>query len=200
MAVPTKPYSTVIQVSYLLQHRFFKQTASSSTVPSDTVLDQLITWADGLLEMEFHAVGYKMPWTELSGETWPAAQTTLLSYLSAIGAAGFATGSLKPAPMMSPGQRGSQGSIYSDAFGQAINKIREHGFRFRADYYPGSKAEKWIAEPYGPRMDFLEDYWDPTRYWLLQKYTQEIQEVFGEMAEIDIDWDYLYSLRSATSD
>jgi len=198
MTAPTRPYSTPSQVSYLLQNRFYGQSPSALTVPSSTVITQLIVWADGVIEMEFHAVGYKMPFAEISGETWPTPQTTLLSYMSAIGAAAMAGGHiLKPAPAMSPGNKGSQGSVYGKAFEAMQAHIKEDGYRFRSQYYSASKAEKWIAESYGPRMDFLEDYYDPTRYMLLKEYTEEMQGVFQDITEFNIDWDYLYRLRSA---
>jgi len=198
MAVPTKPYSTPTQVAYLIQNRFYAGAPSATTVPTDTVVEQLISWVDGMVEMAFHGTGYKIPWIEVSGETWPAAQTALLTYMSAIGAAAMAGGHiLKPAPMMGPGREGSGGNVYSIAVEKMLAQVREDGFRFRAQYYEGSKAEKWIAPVYGPRMDFLEDYWDPTRYWLTQQYTQEIETVFSEMSELDVDWDFMYRMRSS---
>lgn len=201
MAVPIKPYSTPAQVAYLIRNRFYGGAPSSSTVPSDTVIEQLITWTDGVIEMEFHAAGYKLPWLEISGETWPTPQTQLLGFMSAVGSAAMAGGHiLKPAPMMGPGQRGSQGNVYTNSIDKMLIKIGQSGYRFRAQYYEGTKAEKWLANVYGPRMDFWEDYWDPTRYWLLEQYTSELQEVFEEMAEIDTDWDYLYGARKSTAD
>lgn len=197
MAVPTKPYSTSDQVGYLVQSKFYGGAPSPTTVPSSTVIATLITWTDGVIEMEFQSRGYKLPWVEISGETWPVAQTTLLGFMSAIGAAAMAGGHiLKPAPMMGPGQRGSQGNIYSIAFEQMRKQIETTGYRFRAQYYAGSKAEQWIAEPYGPRGDFMEDYWDPTDYWLLKQYTEELHTVFAEMNAMDIDWDFMFSLRA----
>jgi hypothetical protein len=201
MTAPSSPYSTPQQVSYLLQNRFYASIPSSSTVPSDEVIENLITWTDGVIEMAFHAVGYKLPWAEISGETWPAAQTTLLQFMSALGAAAMAGGHiLQPAPMMGPGQRGSQANVYATSTDKMLAQIKENGYRFRAQYYEGTNAEKWIADKYGPRMDFLEDWWDPTRYWMLHQYTEELHKVFNEMTELDIDWDYLYNLRAATAD
>jgi len=198
MAVPTKPYSTPTQVSYLIQNRFYAGAPSASTVPSDTVVEQLISWTDGMIDMAFHGTGYKIPWIEISGETWPAAQTALLTYMSALGAAAMAGGHiLKPAPMMGPGREGSAGNVYSIAVEKMLAQVREDGFRFRAQYYEGTKAEQWIANVYGPRVDFLEDYWDPTRYWLTRQYTEELEDIFDEMNELDVDWDYLFRLRSS---
>lgn len=198
MSVPTKPYSTPVQVGYLIQNRFYAGAPSPSTIPTGTVVEQLISWVDGMIEMAFHGTGYKIPWIEVSGETWPTAQTALLTYMSAIGAAAMAGGHiLKPAPMMGPGREGSTGNVYSIAVEKMLAQVREDGFRFRAQYYEGSKAEKWIAPVYGPRSDFLEDYWDPTRYWLSRRYTQEIADVFSEMVAMDLNWDYLFQMRSS---
>ena len=81
-----------------------------------------------------------------------------------------------------------------------LEEVTKTGFHFRADYYLRTKAEKWLATPYGPRTDFWSDYWDPTRYELMEGFTGIISELFDEIQALDIDWDYLYSMRSATAD
>lgn len=202
MTAPVSPYSTAAQVSYLVQNRFYGGAPSATTVPSSSIIDTLIVWADAVIEANFRVLGYIVPWAELSGETWPASQTTLLQFMSAMSAAAMAGGHiLKPAPMMGPGDRATQGNVFTSAIDKMLEQIVQHGYGFRADYRRGSRAEQIVALPYGPRMDFIEEYYDPTRHaWLLRQYTTELRNTFSDIKGMNIDWDYLYELRQASAD
>jgi hypothetical protein len=173
-------------------------TPNASTPVSNTELAHLIGWGDAILEGDFQAIGYKIPFQEISGETWPVNQTTLLEMMSSVAAIALGTGYLlAPAPAMTIGRvQGERNPFWVmiDRFRQAIS---DHGFRFRAQFYLGTKAEKLLSDPHGPRTDWMEDLYDPTRYQGLRKYTDFIAEAFKDIQDYDIDYDYMYSFRTA---
>ena len=197
---PTLPYSTATQVAYLMQNLFRGVAPSPATPVTASILAQLITWTDGVIDSYFSAVGYAIPFADIVGETWPPHQTVLLNYMSAVGAAAMAGGYiLKPAPAMIPGREGGEQNVYGVLFNRFATDINTHGYRFRALYYAGTKAEKWIATPYGPRGDYWPgDLYDPTQYELVRPYTNRMRELYGDVADMDFDWDYMYSLRTAS--
>lgn len=200
MAAPTTPYSTPAQAAYLMQNMFRGVVPSGTTPVTSTVLAQLITWVDSVIDSDFAAVGYILPFVAVSGETWPTHQTAFLGFMSATGAAAMASGHiLKPAPAMSMGQQGGDQNVYAVMFNKFRTDIDKSGFHFRAQYYAGTKAEKWIATPYGPRMDFWpSDLYDPTQYELTRAYTNRMHELFSDVKDMDIDWDYMYALRDSS--
>ena len=149
-----------------------------------------------MLEGDFSSVGYKIPFQTISGETWPTYQTNLLQFMSAIGSMAMATGHiLSPAPALIAGRVSGDRNAYSVLIDGFRNQIRADGFRFRAQYWPGTKAEKNLATIYGPSTDFGADYWDPTRYELLRAYTNRIVEMFSDVQDYNINWDYVYGMR-----
>jgi len=197
---PTSPFCTAAQISYLCQNLFRGQTPTSGTpVTVEVIEDYIIPWVDSMIEMQFQSVGYKVPFLTLAGEAWPTHQTTWLQFISATGGAAMAGGYiLKPAPAMAPGRVGSPKGVYAQMIDELMREITKSGFHFRAQYYDRTKAEKWLATPYGPRTDFWQDLWDPTRYELVRGYTKIISELFDDMQEMDINWDYFYSIRTGS--
>jgi len=199
MSAPTTPFTTNGLVTYLLQNTFFGGVASAVTVPNDSVLSQLITWTDSIILQSFQTVGYEIPFDELSGETWPTNQTTFLQFLSSCGTAAWISGYvLNPVPTRTSSQASGETNVWAVVFNRIKNDILKNGLRFRAAYYPGTLAEKIIADPYGPRMDYLEDWIDPTRNQLLKDYTDMIMNEYEDIGEMIIDLDYLYRLRETT--
>lgn len=199
MAPPTTPYSTPTQVSYLLQPMFRGAIPGAGTAVTDTVFDQLIPWVDSVIDGYFRSVGYKIPFAVITGETWHVSQTTLLSYMSAIGAAAMAGGHvLNPAPAMMPIRSGGGDQHpYAIAIDKSLAKILETGYHLRGDFYLGTDAEQWLSEPLGPWSDFMIDYYDPARYQLVRGYTNMMRDVFIEMKGFNIKWDYLWRLKEA---
>ena len=144
---------------------------------------------------------FSIPFLTISGETWPTWQTTLLQMMSAVGAGAIASGHIPlPAPRMSPGREGGSQNVYATMFNSFRTQIEKSGMGFRGQYYLGKPAEQWCNEPVGPRTDFYDGYYDPTRYMLLADFTDKFKGVFGDMAELDMDWDYIYELTLSTSD
>lgn len=197
MTAPSSPYCTPA-VAQILSRSLYKgqNPTATSPVPSSD-LEQLITWTDSQINNDFRSIGYKIPFVEISGETWPADQTTLLQFWSAAGAMAMATGYvLRPAPRMSPGRSGGERNVYAVLVEEARRLIREHGFHFRAQVYNGTKAQELLTEPQGPITDFGKDYWDPSRYELMHDYTDRIRELFDDMADLSLEFDYIYLLRT----
>ncbi len=201
MTAPTSPYCNTAQVSYLLQNTFFRGVPTQDTVPTDDVITGLITWTDGVIQTTFQAIGYKIPFAVLSSETWPAHQTSFLQFMSMIGTAAMVSGYiLTPVPLRRPDRASGETNVFATMFNRMRDDIRETGLMFRADHYVGTKAEKFISEPYGPRVDYLEDYFDPTRFQKLNAYTEMILKEHDDITARNIDWDYLQDLEAATAD
>ncbi len=201
MAAPATPYVTSELASILLQNMFRGQVPDANTPITESVYDQLITWSDSILGGWFAGVGYKIPFLEISGETWPTFQTTLLQIMSSVGSAALASGYVPlPAPRMVPGRDAGQQNVYAVMFNSFREQIETNGCGFRGQYYLGKRAEQWCNEPYGPRTDFYDGYYDKTRYQLLKDFTDEYMTVFSDMKALGMDWDYLAELTLSTSD
>jgi len=199
MAAPTTPYSTADQVSYLMQALYFKGRPTESTVPSTNVLETLIDWTDGVIDATFRSVGYVIPFAEVTAGSWPISQTQWLSFMSAVGAAAFAGGYvLQPFPVHGMPRGSGEENAYARLFDTMRSEVFE-GIRFNAQYTLGTKAEKIMADPYGPRLDFLEDYIDPTRYLLIRDYSDMIMSEYEDMDATNLDLDYFYNLRATTA-
>ena len=196
MTAPTTPYCTPAVAQVLSKSLFRGQAPGPTTPVTESEIETLITWSDARLNGDFRAIGYKIPFVEISGETWPTDQTALLQFWSAVGAMAMATGYiLRPAPQMLPGRSGGERNVYEVMIEEARQQIREHGFHFRAQVYIGTKAEELLTEPQGPRTDYSQDYWDPTRYELFHDYTDRIRDLFSDMQDLVLEWDYIYLLR-----
>lgn len=196
---PTSPYTTQEAVSYLLINLFKGGAPTVSTTPDSTKAAQAITWAASWLEMTYADVGYVIPFQDLTGETWPAHQTMYLSMVNAIGAAGFIGGHmLRPAPSIGPGKGQQFSNLYQELFDRELTAVKESkGKMFRAAYYVGTDAEQRLATPMGPRLDYTEGYYDPTRFAGIWGLTEIFDEFRVDIEELDLDWDYMYSLRTA---
>lgn len=197
---PTTPYVTSELASILLQNMFRGQVPNAQTPVSDYVFGQLITWSDSLINSWFAGVGYKIPFATLSGETWPAHQTTFLQMMSAVGSAAMASGYVPmPAPASRPSSSRSK-NLYAQMLDSFRDAIKENGLGFRAQFWAGKPAERWCTEPTGPRTEFYDGYYDPSRYELFKDYTDRVAGVFSDMEELNLDWDYLYELTLSSTD
>jgi hypothetical protein len=200
MPAPTTPYVTPALASILAQNMFRGQVPNANTSISEEVYEQLITWGDSLIEGWFSGVGYKIPFAVLPGETWRTQQTTILQVMSAVVATSIGTGYIPlPAPRMVPGRESGSRNAYAMMTDNFKTAIAENGMGFRAQYWLGKKAMKFCTEPVGPRTDFRDGYYDPTRYQLLGKFTDEFMGVFEDMGDLGLQWDYLYELTLSSS-
>lgn len=199
MAAPTSPFSSTKQIAYLVLNLFPNADISdpdfdASTTPSLTVVQSLRTLKSAEILMAYSAVGYYVPFQEISGVSWPTHQTNFLAMLEAQGVAGQLANSLRPAPAMA-GTKGPSTNILDAAFKGWLDIIEKSGAGLRANYYPGSKAEKWLASPRAPQTEYTIDYPDPAKFGLLIENLSYLQDQFDDIAKRNLDWDYIYSLR-----
>ena len=207
MAVPSPPFATSAMVAAFLTVKLNSASDfSANTIPTDTAVDQMLTWVSSQVEMQFSMAGYKVPLATISGETWPTSQTYYLQLTTTMGAAAMAGGhTQKPAPALAPGtgQRGGSGNVLQDLFQKELDKIYRPGrlqdqgvttLRFRAQYYAGSPAERVVVQPKGPTTDFMEGKFDPMRHLSLWDISDRILQIQATMEDLDVNWDYLYSL------
>ncbi len=201
MAPPTSPYVTPALATILLQNMFRGQVPNNNTAITGSVYDQIILWSDSLLQGWFAGVGYKIPFVAITGETWPTYQTTMLQMMSAVASGAFASGHIPlPAPRMVPGRDSGSRNVYAMMLDSFRKQIELNGMGFRGQYYLGKPAEQWCNEPYGPRTDFYDGYYDKTRYQRFAEFTDTYMEVFADMKNLNINWDYLSALTESTSD
>jgi len=195
MAVPVSPFVSADLASLLSKNLFRGQTPTHSSPVSSTEIEQLILWVDGIIEGDFADLGYKVPFLEISGETWPSWQTVYLQIMSAVGAMAMTTGHiLLPSPNMRPGRAGGEENVYATLFRRMQARVQIRGLRFRARYYRGTQAEKFISDPQAPRTDFQVEAYDPSRYELLKLYTDRMVSFFGDIRRMNIDTDYVRQL------
>jgi len=195
MPPPTTPYVTGALASILSKNLFKGQIPSASTPVANTEIDQLILWVDGIIDGDFSDLGYKVPFQEISGETWPSWQTVYLQIMSAVGAMAMTTGHiLLPSPVMRPGRAGGEENVYTTLFRRMQARVQKRGLRFRARYYRGTQAERFISDPQAPRTDFQVEAYDPSRYELLKLYTDRMVSFFGDIRKMNIDTDYVRQL------
>jgi hypothetical protein len=204
MTAPTAPFTTTAAVIYLLASRYpGRSDFDANSTPLKTFVTQHITWIDSQIQMQFSMAGYMVPLDEISGETWPAHQTTYLQLISTLGAAAMAGGhALRPSPALSASQGRGAGNIFQDLYQAELDKIytvapRGPGktfLKFRANYYAGSIAEEAVTEPKGPTTDFLEAKYDPYRQLSNWDVANKVLDIQRSMADLELSWDYLYGL------
>lgn len=201
MTAPTSPYTTSAAVAVLLTTPLSKKSElDNSTTPGKTATDQIISWICSQIDLQFSMAGYVVPFVAISGETWPTSQTTYLQLISTLGAAAMAGGhSLRPAPALAPGRQGGSGNVFQDLYDKELLKIYDSRTglsmaRFRASYYPATPAEKSIGTPYGPTTDWMEGYYDPSRYLGNYEIADRCFDLQMQMSAMNIQWDYIYDL------
>jgi len=204
MTAPTAPFSSTKQIAYLMLGMFQNADQigdpdfTSTGVPSPTIVTALRTMKSAEVQMEFAAVGYKIPFQELSGESWPDFQTNFLALLEATGVASQITYSKLPSPGMSASPRASGlSNVYREMYEDWRKRIRESGCGLRAAYYPMSRAEKWIGDPRAPQTDYSmsSDTRDPAKFGLLLENLRVLEEQFEDIADMNLDWDFAFTIR-----
>lgn len=201
MAAPGAPFTTSAAVSFLLGVTLKGGTdVTAESTPSKALVDQAILWVSAQIELQLSMAGYLLPLAEISGETWPSAQTTYLQMVASLGAAAMAGGyAQKPAPALSPGRQGGSGNMLQDLYKAELDKIYDAKnnrtwLRFRADHYASTPAETALVVPKGPTTDYLEGRYDPMRYLNSFDAADRIMAIQKSMEYSGISWDYMYSL------
>lgn len=199
MAAPTSPYCDSADVAELLP-QLIRNAAdfSAGTNPAKTVVEKFIRWKSSEIDQAFAAVGFYVPFQEISGETWPEHQTYALELVTAMGAAGLIAGPVvKPAPAMGR-QSGTSDNEYTASFKRFLEMVAQNGAGFRAYHRTGSLAEKFCSEPAGPMTDYLAGYIDFTQFQTIDEYTALIEKL---RSDYNIDawqvWDHLKTSRDA---
>jgi len=200
MTAPTAPYCLSTDVAALVfQMINGASDFSTQTVPTKVSVSKFIGWVASEIDQAFASVGYVVPYQEISGETWPTSQTTMLELMNSFGAAGWVAGPVvKPAPAMGR-DSGRSDNFYTAAYKEFLRSIPVNGAGFRMSYRAGSKAEQFCRDPRGPTTDHLEGYLDPTRFQSVSEYTTMIENLRTAYG-IDIGglpWDHLKTKRDA---
>lgn len=197
--VPAAPYTTSEMVALFQRNLIYGQQDFTpfTVIPAATV-DKFIVWVSGAINQKFSEAGYVLPFSPLSGETWPDHQTAWLEMVTCVGVSSFMSPSLLPAPGVGPGSSASSGNVFKTMYDEHLKQIydgtRTH-LRFRAAYYNDSPAERVLLQPRGPTSNFLAGQVDPTSVMLMTDYTDLIDRVRNTVAPSSeaVKWDYLYS-------
>lgn len=201
MAAIAPPFTTSAAVAMLMSVTLKTATDfTTTTFPTLAMVNQFISWVSSQMELQFSMAGYVVPFTEVSGETWPTSQTTYLQLVATLGTVAMAGGfAQKPLPAIAPGRAGGSGNVFQDLYNAELLKIydpqtKQTYLNFRSGYRIGSPAQVALTDPRGPTTDFLEGYYDSFRYydnWHIANKIMAIQMTFEDM---DINWDYMYGL------
>lgn len=199
MTALTSPYCTSADVALLVPNLVKGATDfSTATTPTKTAVDSLITKWVVRVEQPFAAVGYYIPFQEVSGESWPDWQTGMLALLNAVAVAGVISGPvLKPAPAIGD-RRGYTDNPFTAEFKELIERVEVDGLGFRALTRTGSQAEQFVNSPIGPMTDYLMGYIDKTHWMMTDEYTATIEDVREDYSVDSVlrrTWDHLADRR-----
>jgi hypothetical protein len=177
----TSPYCTADDVAFLLtMSRGGKPVEyGPNTVPTEELVDHLISVIAGKIDVAYMSAGYRVPFEDKSGETWPTAQTAFLKFFNEVGVAAYMGGNVAVPPVTAPGRPAVGQSIYQQEWENlttAVTNIAERDRRptvalLRAETYPDTAAEWRLSVSQPATSDFLEGYYDPTRYDLFHAFT-----------------------------
>jgi hypothetical protein len=192
MAAISAPYCGTTDVAFLLSFQRggrgedYKPTSS----PSDSVVDFVIESVASRIDMAYSSVGYTVPFEAVTGTDWPTAQTNFLKYFNAVGAAAFLGGNVPSKPVTGPGRTRPGQSLYRDEWTSLVGDVAKVGQKgvdssslvlLRAQTRSGTGAEWNLSIGRGMTTNFLEGYYDPSRYDMLHKYTLRMKAFYEDM-------------------
>ena len=194
--MPSAPYCTTGDV-YLMT-LFSNDPSGTDFGDGGIIRKDLVTyWVAQIasqIDMLYSSVGYEIPLTAMTGESWPDYQTNFLKYFNAVGAAAFTHGSPSTPPMIAfvGGQRVER-SFYEVEWRRLIEDVRKIGMRvpdttclIRADTRVGSPADYMLSEGRPPLTDFLEGYNDPTKWDFLRDFTNRHKNYMNYVNEFNL--------------
>lgn len=177
-------------------------------IPKRSVVDYWITTCASRMDMKFASVGYEIPLTARSGETWPTHQTAFLKYMNAIGVASFMGADASTPPIVAfVGGNRVERSFYEYEWTQLMGSfdlIKQHqpgDALIRASTRAGTPADYLLTDASPPLTDFLEGYNDPTRWEPLRDFTTRHKYYAAELLKDNApstatpgSWEWLYWL------
>lgn len=198
MAAPTSPYATTGEVAAFVPAQIKHQDDfSAATSPQKNTVTTVISLVSSHIDIQFSQAGYILPFSEMTGESWPAHQTAYLKLLTIMGTVGMSGMVTKPAPALAPGRQGGTDNIFDQFFKAELKKIYDGSHThlgFRAAHYIGSPAERKLSLPQGPTTEFLEGYFDPARYLPFVDMTNKMRAIEQTNLYLEVQWDYMYGL------
>lgn len=200
MAVPRAPYCNTQDVASLLpQIVLSAPDFSPESQPTKAAVTRFVIWISAQIDQAFAALGFYVPYEEISGESWPDNQTYMLELMASFGTSGMIVGPVvKPAPSMGR-DAGKSENIFTAAYNAFLASIAENAAGFRMNYRPGTKSEQITRTPRGPVTDHLIGCIDPTRFQTVDEYTTTIAAM-RRMHGIDTaiqQWDHLRTVRNS---
>lgn len=208
--MPTAPYCDSGDV-YLMRAYMRDPGATDfpvDGVPNRTLVDYWVTQCASRIDMKYASIGYEIPLTARSGETWPTHQTNFLKYFNAIGVAAMIGGDATTPPVIAfVGGRRVERSFYEYEWMQLMagfEQIKGHqvgDVLVRASTRAGTPADYMLTDASPPLTDFLEGYDDPTRWDSLRDFTKRHKYYVDKLLEnnkpsttVPASWEWLYML------
>lgn len=192
--MPSAPYCSTGDV-YLLSlyaHDIAKTDFDAETKIKPAVVTTWISQVASQIDAAYSAAGYEIPLTAISGEDWPAWQTTFLKYFNAIGVASILGGnSTTPPPVLFiGGKRATNRSFYEAEWMRLIDdfQVMRDGGRpqyvlIRASTRVGTLADRMLTDPSPPLSNFLEGYVDPGDFDYLRDFTKRYEHFMDYMTD-----------------
>jgi hypothetical protein len=173
-------------------------------------VDYWIVQCASRIDMKFAGIGYEIPLTARSGESWPTHQTAFLKYLNAIGVSAMLGADATTPPVVTfVGGRRVERSFYEYEWMQLLagfDQIKQHqpgDVLIRASTRAGTPADYLLTEVSPPLTDFLEGYDDPTRWEPLRDFTNRHKYYVAELLKDKApstatpgSWEWLYLLHN----
>lgn len=144
------------------------------------------------IDMAYMSVGYIIPFTVISGETWLSGQTDFLKYANVIGTAAYMGGNVASPPVTAPGRPRPSGSLYWEEWNKLIDEIKMVGEKsdrptlalLRAQTRSGTGANWRLSTSQPMTTDFLEGFYDPTQYDMMHGFTERTKDFYQDMADL----------------
>jgi hypothetical protein len=205
MPALSPPYAATTDVALFLQSHLRNATDfhEGSTPTKDTVTN-LLSLVSGHIDMQLRMAGYAIPLEAMSGESWPSTQTTWLKLVTCFGTLGFIGFAIQPLPPAPSDNRRGTGNLYQDMYMAEMAKIytpidawNNRGvshIALRADYLPGSAAERALLAPRGPSTDFMEGKQDPLSTLTVWEIADSIMYMQDWLRRNRLYYDYMWGL------
>lgn len=200
MVAPTTPWCTSADVAAFNAAFMGGKTDFDTNGPVKLAsVDSMRTLISNHVSMQFQSAGYKIPFQELSGETWLDHQTSYLNLVTVLGISAKLFSSLMNAYPSAVRSGGRLGNILDEQYSLELRKIYNHQtnlsqIRFRAAYWPSTPAEASIKVQFGPISDYARERFDPTRTMGFHDVTELAWGIQKAFKDLRVPWDYMHEL------
>lgn len=204
MPALSPPYAATTDVALFVQSTLRAPDFHDGSTPTKDTVTNLLSLVSGHIDSQLRMAGYVTPLEAMSSESWPSNQTTWLKLVACFGTLGFMGVATQPLPTAASSNRRGTGNLYQDMYMAEMAKIYapvdawtgrgESAIKLRADYYPGSAAERSLLSPRGPSTDFMEGKVDPMWGLTVWEISDSIMFIQDWLRRNRLYYDYMWGL------